>query len=161
MMTVLLVGSGLTAIDAALLLDANGFGGRILALSRRGLAPRRHADTPPVTPLRERPAATLSALVRHVRCVAQEQGWRGAVDSLRPVTQMMWGAADPVTRARFLRHLRPYWDVHRHRLAPSIAEAVDALLARGNWRSRAASWFVSNRMATARSSIGVRAARMG
>ena len=128
---VLLVGSGLTAIDAALLLDANGFGGRILALSRRGLAPRRHADTPPVTPLRERPAATLSALVRHVRCVAQEQGWRGAVDSLRPVTQMMWGAADPVTRARFLRHLRPYWDVHRHRLAPSIAEAVDALLARG------------------------------
>lgn len=127
---VLLVGSGLTAIDAALLLDANGFGGRTLALSRRGLAPRRHADSPPVQPLRERPAASLSALVRHVRCVAAEQGWRGAVDSLRPVTQMMWGAADAATRARFLRHLRPYWDVHRHRLAPAIAEAVDGLLAR-------------------------------
>lgn len=128
---VLLVGSGLTAIDAALLLDANGFGGRTLALSRRGLAPRRHADSPPVQPLRERPAASLSALVRHVRCVAAEQGWRGAVDSLRPVTQMMWGAADAATRARFLRHLRPYWDVHRHRLAPAIAEAVDGLLAHG------------------------------
>ncbi len=128
---VLLVGSGLTAIDAALLLDANGFGGRTLALSRRGLAPRRHADSPPVQPLRERPAASLSALVRHVRCVAGEQGWRGAVDSLRPVTQMMWGAADAATRARFLRHLRPYWDVHRHRLAPAIAEAVDGLMARG------------------------------
>ncbi|MGE7204656.1 FAD/NAD(P)-binding protein [Sphingomonas sp. NPDC019816] len=130
---VLLVGSGLTAIDAALLLDANGFGGRTLALSRRGLAPRRHADSPPVQPLRERPAASLSALVRHVRRVAGEQGWRGAVDSLRPVTQMMWGAADGETRARFLRHLRPYWDVHRHRLAPAIAEAVDRLIACGRF----------------------------
>jgi len=126
---VLLVGSGLTAIDAALLLDASGFGGRTIAMSRRGLLPRRHADAPPVTPLRERPAASLSALVRHVRCAAQEQGWRGAVDALRPVTQMMWGAADGATRARFLRHVRPYWDVHRHRLAPSVADRVEALMA--------------------------------
>lgn len=128
---VLLVGSGLTAIDAALLLEASGFGGRTIAMSRRGLVPRRHADASPVTPLRERPAASLSALVRHVRCVAGEQGWRGTVDSLRPVTQMMWGAADGATRARFLRHLRPYWDVHRHRLAPSIADRVEALMAVG------------------------------
>jgi uncharacterized NAD(P)/FAD-binding protein YdhS len=128
---VLLVGSGLTAIDAALLLDASGFGGRTIAMSRRGLLPRRHADAPPVIPLRERPAATLSALVRHVRCAAQEQGWRGAVDALRPVTQMMWSAADGATRARFLRHVRPYWDVHRHRLAPSVADRVEALMATG------------------------------
>ncbi|WP_433910239.1 FAD/NAD(P)-binding protein [Sphingomonas yabuuchiae] len=128
---VLLVGSGLTAIDAALLLDASGFGGRTIAISRRGLVPRRHAETPPVIPMRERPAASLSALVRHVRCAATEQGWRGAVDALRPVTQMMWGAADGATRARFLRHVRPYWDVHRHRLAPSVADRVDRLMAAG------------------------------
>ena len=127
----LLVGSGLTAIDAALLLDASGFGGRTIAISRRGLVPRRHAETPPVIPMRERPAASLSALVRHVRCAAAEQGWRGAVDALRPVTQMMWGAADGATRARFLRHVRPYWDVHRHRLAPSVADRVDRLMAAG------------------------------
>ncbi|MET4896641.1 FAD/NAD(P)-binding protein [Sphingomonadaceae bacterium jetA1] len=129
--SVLLVGSGLTAIDAALLLDSSGFGGRIVAVSRRGLAPRRHAETPPVTPLRERPATSLSGLVRHVRCAAAEQGWRAAVDSLRPVTQRMWAAADDETRARFLRHLRPYWDVHRHRLAPSIAARVDTLVEAG------------------------------
>ncbi|MCZ3276003.1 hypothetical protein NYZ53_20085, partial [Acinetobacter baumannii] len=53
---------------------------------------------------------------------------------LRPVTQLMWGAADAVTRARFLRHVRPYWDVHRHRLAPSIAAKIDALVAEGRLR---------------------------
>ncbi|KTT69235.1 FAD/NAD(P)-binding protein [Sphingomonas endophytica] len=128
---VVLVGSGLTAVDAALLLDSSGFGGRILAVSRRGLAPRRHADGPARPGLSERPAATLSALLRHVRTRADTIGWRAAVDELRPVTQMMWGAADATTRARFLRHLRPWWDVHRHRLAPAIADRIDALTASG------------------------------
>ncbi|WP_294196400.1 FAD/NAD(P)-binding protein [uncultured Sphingomonas sp.] len=129
--TVVLVGSGLTAVDAALLLDSSGFGGRILAISRRGLAPRRHADAPPHPGLSERPAATLSHLLRHVRTRSATLGWRAAVDELRPVTQMMWGAADAATRARFLRHLRPWWDVHRHRLAPAVADRIEALMAGG------------------------------
>jgi len=128
---VVLIGTGLTAIDAALLLDAAGFGGRIVAISRRGLVPRPHADTPPQPGLRERPAGTLSRLVRHVRDRTAAVGWRAAVDELRPITQIMWGAADSPMRARFLRHLRPYWDVHRHRLAPSVAARVDALCAAG------------------------------
>ncbi|MEH3103902.1 MAG: FAD/NAD(P)-binding protein [Sphingomonas phyllosphaerae] len=129
--TVVLVGSGLTAIDAALLLESKGFRGRIVALSRRGLAPRRHADFPPQPGLSERPAATLSALLRHVRQRSATIGWRAAVDTLRPITQLMWGAADATTRARFLRHLRPWWDVHRHRLAPAVADRIDALVTSG------------------------------
>ncbi|PZQ58453.1 MAG: FAD-dependent oxidoreductase [Sphingomonas taxi] len=132
--TVVLVGSGLTAVDAALLLDAQGFGGRILAISRRGLSPRPHADAPPRAGLGERPTGPLSALVRAVRTRAAAIGWRAAVDELRPVTQMMWSAADPTTRARFLRHLRPWWDVHRHRLAPQVAGRIDALAAAGRLR---------------------------
>lgn len=128
---VVLVGSGLTAIDVALTLDASGFRGAMLALSRRGLSPRRHDDSPPVARLREKPAGALSALVAYVRASAAEVGWRGAVDALRPVTQMMWGGADAATRARFLRHLRPFWDVHRHRLAPAVADRIDALVASG------------------------------
>jgi uncharacterized NAD(P)/FAD-binding protein YdhS len=128
---VVLVGTGLTAVDAALLLDASGFRGRILAISRRGLAPRRHADAAPHPGLSERPAATLSRLLAHVRARSAMLGWRAAVDELRPVTQMMWGAADAATRARFLRHLRPWWDVHRHRLAPAVADRLDALAAAG------------------------------
>ena len=133
--TVVLVGTGLTAIDAALLLDARGFAGTILCVSRRGLVPRRHVDGAPATRgVSDKPQGGLADLVRHVRCRAAESGWRAAVDELRPVTQMMWGAASQGDRARFLRHLRPYWDVHRHRLAPRVADRVDALVAEGRLR---------------------------
>ena len=126
--TVVLLGTGLTAIDAALLLETRGFRGRILALSRRGLVPRRHvAAGGHPQGLSERPGGTLSGIVRSVRRRAREIGWRDAVDELRPVTQMLWSGADIAARARFLRHLRPFWDVHRHRLAPSVAARVDAM----------------------------------
>jgi uncharacterized NAD(P)/FAD-binding protein YdhS len=131
---VVLVGSGLTAIDSALMLDAAGFGGTMLAISRRGLVPRPHADVPPQPGLREKPADTLSGLVAALRTEAAAVGWRAAVDALRPVTQLLWGAADQRTRARFLRHARPYWDVHRHRLAPAVAQRIAALCAAGRLR---------------------------
>ena len=129
--TVVLVGTGLTAIDAALLLDARGFAGQILAVSRRGLSPRRHVDGAPPARVLDKPQGDLSAIVRHIRARAGADGWRAAVDELRPVTQMLWAAAPTPQRARFLRHARPYWDVHRHRLAPTVADRVDALVASG------------------------------
>jgi uncharacterized NAD(P)/FAD-binding protein YdhS len=133
--TVVLVGTGLTAIDAALLLDAGGFRGRILALSRRGLVPHRHLDgQPPCVGVLERPSGAVSGIVRHVRARAREAGWRDAVDELRPMTQIMWAAASRAERARFLRHARPYWDVHRHRLAPAVADRIDALVHGGRLR---------------------------
>jgi uncharacterized NAD(P)/FAD-binding protein YdhS len=132
--TVVLVGSGLTAIDAALLLDASGFQGHILSMSRRGLVPRAHATIPPVTGLSERPGTRLSALVATLRRRAEEVDWRTAVDELRPVTKMLWGALSDEERQRFLRHARPFWDVHRHRLAPSVAARIDGLCAAGRLR---------------------------
>lgn len=130
--TVLLIGTGLTMVDVALSLDAQGFGGRIVALSRRGLLPHRHAPaTPPEQPLNERPRPPLSALVRTVRERGQVIGWRSAIDELRPFTQGIWAAADSVERRRFLRHLRPWWDIHRHRLAPAVADRIDAMVASG------------------------------
>lgn len=130
--TAVLIGTGLTAVDAALLLDAGGFRGRVLALSRRGLAPHRHQDGQPYCPgVRERPAGALSGIVAHVRARAAEADWRTAVDELRPMTGIMWGAATPEERARFLRHARPYWDIHRHRLAPEVADRIDALVGEG------------------------------
>jgi len=133
--TVVLLGTGLTAVDVALELGAAGFGGQVLALSRRGLRPRRHRDgLPPVDGETDLPGVPLSRLVGRVRRAGHENGWRAAVDALRPVTQRLWASSDPATRARFLRHLRPYWDVHRHRLAPAVADRIDAMVANGRLR---------------------------
>ena len=58
--------------------------------------------------------------------------------SLRPVTPELWTSLDTRERARFLRHLRVYWDVHRHRIAPELGDRLQALLADGSLVVRAA-----------------------
>src|SRR6185295_19877890 len=60
-----------------------------------------------------------------------EVGWRSAVQELRTVTQWLWGEADETERRRFLRHLRPWWDVHRHKLAPAVGATIEAMQAGG------------------------------
>ncbi|MES2056325.1 MAG: FAD/NAD(P)-binding protein [Pseudomonadota bacterium] len=145
--TVMLIGTGLTMIDIALLLEARGFAGRIIALSRRGLTPHRHA--PPVAPwqmLGTRPGTVASALVRAVRRRSDQIGWRQAIDELRPYTQTMWANASTDEKARMLRHLRPWWDVHRHRLAPEVADRFEAIRSRGQLSTMAARtlWFHAN-----------------
>ncbi|PTS72447.1 FAD-dependent oxidoreductase [Sphingomonas sp. HMWF008] len=136
--TVLILGTGLTMVDVALLLDVKGFSGRIVALSRRGLVPHAHAEPgAPWSRIKERPATPMSALVRRLRTRGDEIGWRHAIDELRPFTQDMWRAASSDARARFIRHARPWWDIHRHRLAPSVADRIAALQSAGRLSVRA------------------------
>jgi uncharacterized NAD(P)/FAD-binding protein YdhS len=63
--------------------------------------------------------------------MARQGGWRPAVDSLRPVTAAVWQGLSGPERRRFLRHLRPWWDVHRHRIAPAVAAQIAALREQG------------------------------
>lgn len=125
--TVLVLGTGLTMVDVVLLLEANGFRGRIIALSRHGLVPHAHAEGVLRTHRAERPEPTASGLLHALRDRATCVDWRAAVDELRPFTQGIWRAMDVAERGRFLRHLRPWWDVHRHRLAPSVARRIEAM----------------------------------
>lgn len=125
--TVLIVGTGLTMVDVVLSLDAHGYGGRIVAQSRRGLVPHVHADVGQWDRIAERPVAPPAKLVRIVRERAAAIGWRRAVDELRPYTQGMWAQASDAEHARFVRHLRPWWDIHRHRLAPPVAARIAEL----------------------------------
>lgn len=125
----LLIGTGLTAVDVALTLDATGYQGRILALSRRGLAPRAHGiREPTVAPSEDLPADCV-AMLRRVRARSAEIGWLGAVHELRNVTQTLWRSAEISERGRFLRHLRAWWDVHRHKVAPAVGATIAAMQA--------------------------------
>jgi uncharacterized NAD(P)/FAD-binding protein YdhS len=90
------------------------------------LLPHKHAaakkwpafwsDTSPRT------ALGLMRLVRKQVEDADQHGydWRAVIDSLRPFTQQIWRSLPQQERRRFLRHARPYWEVHRHRIAPEI-----------------------------------------
>lgn len=134
--TVLVIGTGLTMVDVVLLLEARGFGGRIVALSRRGLLPRAHAPGGEWERIEDRPETVASRLLHQLRARGDAIGWRNAVDELRGFTQAMWGNASDGERARFLRHLRPWWDVHRHRLAPEVHARLEAALDRGQLEVR-------------------------
>ncbi|QOJ14176.1 MAG: FAD/NAD(P)-binding protein [Planctomycetia bacterium] len=146
----LLLGSGLTALDVVLMLRSLGQTGPVFALSRRGLTPHAHhasRSAPPDLRLPERLAVqlataevnadgvrcagsrlSLSALLRELRRIAREcRDWRILVDQLRPLTNPLWRRLDASQRRSFLRHARSYWDVHRHRAAPVIAAQVAAL----------------------------------
>lgn len=133
----LLIGTGLTAVDVALTLEARGFRGTILALSRRGLAPRVHGLREPMVAPQEALPSHCVQLLRRVRQRSEEVGWRSAVHELRTVTQDIWKNAPDAERRRFLRHLRPWWDVHRHKIAPRIAETIDRMQAEGRLAFRA------------------------
>lgn len=129
----LLIGTGLTMVDVVLTLDRLGYRGAMTAVSRRGLIPRAHS--PDVAPL---PAPEpgeipeeLSDATAWLRARGEDGGWRSAVDSLRPVSQALWAGWDEETKARFVRHARPWWDVHRHRIAPEAAAVVERWQADG------------------------------
>ena len=126
---VFLLGTGLTAVDVALTLEATGFRGRIVALSRRGLAPRVHGLREPMVAAREDLVAACVPMLRRVRARTKEIGWRSAVQELRTVTQWLWEEASAAERRRFLRHLRPWWDVHRHKLAPAVGATIETMRA--------------------------------
>ncbi len=130
----LLIGTGLTAVDVVLSLESAGYRGTIHALSRRGLRPRAHAPVGPHAAPVGFPQARGSWLLRHVRARAAEAGWRTAIDELRPHTQNIWRGMDHAERERALRHLRPFWDVHRHRLAPAIDQKIATLQMEGRLR---------------------------
>ncbi len=122
--TIVILGTGLTAVDTALTLDARGSRCRILAISRRGLAPRAHEPREPMVAPQEELPTTCRGLTRRLRRRSAEVGWRSAVHELRSVTQGLWRDASADERRRFLRHLRPWWDVHRHRIAPAVSETI-------------------------------------
>jgi uncharacterized NAD(P)/FAD-binding protein YdhS/HEAT repeat protein len=133
----LMIGSGLTMVDLAIALDERHFRGGIHVVSRRGLLPpaqRPAGETPGRIDLGEHPP-TVRSLLRRFRAQLKTSGgnrdWRSLISSMRPHTHLIWGALSLPEKRRFLRHLRPFWDNHRHQLAPAAARKLDAMIGSG------------------------------
>ena len=133
--SILLIGTSLTMIDVLVSLMERGHTGLIVALSRRGLVPRSHPLAPIPSPdvdTRDLFAGSLSQRAHRFRSkVRNGLGWPGLMQVLRPHNNELWHGLDLDQRRRFLRHLRPWWDIHRHRVAPQIGEIIEDAKARG------------------------------
>src|SRR3984885_3410324 len=132
--SVLMLGSGLTSVDLIMALKSKGYRGVIHVLSHKGLFPRPRRQQRPDEPWTlfwdETSPRTVRGLLRLIRnqvraAAAQGINWRAVIDSLRPVTQEIWRSLPIEEQRRFVRHARAYWDVHRHRVAPEIADLLD------------------------------------
>lgn len=136
--SVLLMGSGLTAVDAMLTLDRPDRTAPVLVVSRRGLMPMPHAKGP-VHPtdvvamvakwLDPKTTLTAKALLKDLRAqIALEakngNDWRQVIDALRPSIQKLWTKLPLSERSRFITHLRPFWEVHRHRMPAAVCDKL-------------------------------------
>ena len=134
---VLLLGSGPTAVDLVVSLAQKHHRGRIHVLSRRGLLPLSHSLTPSANfTLNTEPPGPLPALLRWIRAEARHAvqaglPWTAVMDALKPDTARLWSHLSLEDHRRFLRHLQPYWDIHRRRIAPPVAQLLETLQASG------------------------------
>ncbi|WP_051854613.1 FAD/NAD(P)-binding protein [Streptomyces sp. NRRL B-1347] len=129
---VLVLGTGLTMVDVALSLSRHHPRLTVHALSRHGLVPHAHRPaaaraTPPTAPPRAR---SVGDLLRHARRHRTDNPghWREYVDDLRPHVAELWQQLDLDARRRFLAHVNPLWNVHRHRIAPEAGRDLDRLI---------------------------------
>jgi uncharacterized NAD(P)/FAD-binding protein YdhS len=138
--SVLLIGSGLTAIDQVMGLRAQGFRGTVTMVSRRGKLPAAHCSSVHWNAkwAESLPAKASAAIreVRHQIDVASESGvgWRSVIDSLRPWTPVIWNQWSLEEKRRFLRHLRPFWEASRHRMPPATHQSILESIACGALR---------------------------
>ncbi len=128
--SIALIGSGLTMVDALFSARSGGFSGTATVLSRRGQLPREHAPKGVVPQEMALPRTkSLSRLTASIRiaCEAAElhgTPWQAVVNGLRPSLQAIWRELSVEEQSRFLRHVRPYWDAHRHRIPPELHDRV-------------------------------------
>jgi uncharacterized NAD(P)/FAD-binding protein YdhS len=141
--TALVIGTGLSMADLALAGNEKSLNQlTIHAISRHGLIPPsqtafRHAGCAENGAALLR-AASFSArqLLRAVRELideVQRRGgdWREAITCVRNLAPTLWQRLPNRERQRFLRHARPYWDVHRHRLPQETLARLHQLRRRG------------------------------
>jgi uncharacterized NAD(P)/FAD-binding protein YdhS len=124
---VLVVGTGLTAVDAVLALEAQGHRGPIHAVSRHGLLPRAHSARRETLPGDLQSALRIDCALGDLRTMVESLrrtiaaaaergiGWQAVFDAFRPMVPAVWADFCSRDRQRFVRSIRPFWDVHRHR----------------------------------------------
>lgn len=145
---VVVIGTGLTAVDTLLSASVRWPHAELVAVSRHGLWPLTHSTLPLAAYARQRelnqdllessgPAAMFRR-VREAMAENAETDWRSIIDGLRPINALLWQRMSHARRRQFLRHARWIWEASRHRMAPASGEAIHQLMEEGRLQVRAA-----------------------
>jgi uncharacterized NAD(P)/FAD-binding protein YdhS len=141
--SVVIVGTGLTMIDLAVMLTDGSPAAKIHAVSRHGLLPRTHPGTRPANrqlwlPVISRTTGPvrLTELMWQVRSTvnASPANWQAVMEALRPYVPGLWRRMPERDKRLFLRHVARYWEVHRHLIPPVTASRITALRGTGQLR---------------------------
>ena len=141
--SVVIVGTGLTMVDLAVLLTDGNRAATVHAVSRHGLLPRPHpgsgpSNRQPWLPVISRTTGPvrLTELMWQVRSTlaASPASWPAVIDALRPYVPGLWRRMPEQDKRLFLRHVARYWEVHRHLIPPATASRITALRSTGQLR---------------------------
>lgn len=142
---VLIIGSGLTMVDAVVSLEQAGHRGPIEVFSRHGLLPhvRRQPPTWPDFLGADPSLRSTRQLVRALReqcalALAQGIDWQAPLDTVRVHIPRLWSQATDRQRRQFVRHVRPWWESHHHRSPPPSAALLARLMEEGRLTIHAA-----------------------
>jgi uncharacterized NAD(P)/FAD-binding protein YdhS len=143
---VLIIGSGLTMVDAVVSLEKAGHRGPIDVFSRHGLLPhvRRQPPAWPDFLGADHSIRSTRQLVRALReqcalAIAQGIDWQAPLDTVRVHIGRLWSQASDLQRRQFVRHVRPWWESHHHRSPPPSARLLERLVDEGRLNVHAAS----------------------
>ncbi|MFV0262612.1 MAG: FAD/NAD(P)-binding protein [Kluyvera sp.] len=140
---VAIMGTALSMADVVATLQRQGHYGATFAFSRHGLLSRSNAPLAASTWQADYQTGTLRQRLRQIRAdipraAALGLPWQSVLDAVRGQGQNIWQQLSEREKRQFLRHLRRFWDVHRYRIAPQVAQAIAEKRADGTFRTLAA-----------------------
>jgi len=134
-----IIGTGLSAVDVLVGLNAKNFSGKIYAISRRGNFPKSHffqsnleikQDLIDLINVDDAKLGILNISLKFRRYLRKNKEYdlRHLIDSIRVKTKTLWHNLDEKNKRNFLKKILPYWNIFRHRVLNSSLEIVSEMI---------------------------------
>jgi uncharacterized NAD(P)/FAD-binding protein YdhS len=144
----IIIGTGLTAVDTLLSASTRWPDAELIAVSRHGQLPFVHPVLPAGSFAEQQSLNArllhcdgAAPMVREIRRALRDRpdlDWRAVIDGMRPINAVLWQGLSHARRRQFLRHARWIWEACRHRIAPRSAETIQQLRDEGRLQVHAA-----------------------
>lgn len=130
----MILGTGLSAVDMLHSLHTRCFKDKITMISRRGKLPKVHKlpkkphQMPNILDLPRTALGIYQKLHQAIeRSDLEERDWRGVIDSVRPITNLLWERFPMNEKRWFLLNFLSWWNVLRHRMPQELFDLVNGL----------------------------------